>query len=200
MKRIVLYAVLYLLHTAFVNAQTMQAYSVDIATPGSFYALQKQPLWCWAACNQMVLNAVGIPETQEKQVLKLFGQLVNRGAGGNYELARMPLGGRYENEAGETVNVRVYISYGRFNDHLVIIDHLKKDIPLVMATKMHGRVCVGADYITDGRTCKITKVRLLDPAGPPEQVIEYTMQQFRDEGLIGFMTIDLQPDYTTITK
>ncbi|HEU4554043.1 MAG TPA: papain-like cysteine protease family protein [Chitinophaga sp.] len=191
MKRIVLCTMLLLQSAAAVYAQT-QAFSVDITAPRSFYTMQKQPEWCWAACNQMMLNAVGIPETQENQVVKLYGQLVNRGAGTNYELARMPLGGRYENEQGETVNVRVYISYGRFNDPDVIIDHLKKDIPLVMATKKHGRICVGADYVTDGSRSRITRVRLMDPAGPREQVVEYTMEQLTEAGLIGFMTIDLQ--------
>jgi len=190
MKRIVLYAAMLLLGTAAVYAQTPEAYSVDITAPGSFYAMQKQPAWCWAACNQMMLNAVGIRESQESQVIKLYGQLVNRGPGSNYELARMPLGGRYENTRGDTVDVRVYISYS-FNDPAVIIDHLKKEIPLVMATKERGRVCVGADYEADGGRLRITRVRLLDPAGPRQEVQEYTLQQLTAAGLIGFMTIDL---------
>ena len=68
------------------NAQS-HVYSIDIPNPTAFYCKQKQSNWCWAACNQMLLKAIDIDETQENQVLKFFKTLVNRGAGDNFELA-----------------------------------------------------------------------------------------------------------------
>ena len=76
-------------------SQNTQQYSVDIPNPKLFAVQQHQTNWCWAACNQMLLNAISINETQENQVLKLFGQVINEGAGQNYEKAKLALAGTY---------------------------------------------------------------------------------------------------------
>lgn len=113
----------------------------------------------------MLLNSIGVNETQENQVIKLFGQLVNQGAGPNYEKARLALGGNYTNSNGVTVTISPYVSYlqqGNTNDPVVIINHLENGIPIVMATQMHGRVCVGVDYLQNGQYIQITTLRLLD--------------------------------------
>ncbi len=172
-----------------------QEFSVDIPNASSFYAAQKQTCWCWAACNQMLLNAKDIDESQESQSTKVFGAVVNQGAGNNYELAKIGLGGAYENSAGTTVKIVPYVSYlyqRNANDPIVIINHLTNGIPLVMATSQHGRVCVGVDYIKNGSLYQITKLRLLDPGSGSSDPIEYTMQQFLQEGLIGFMTYNVR--------
>lgn len=171
-----------------------QQYSVDIPDASSFYVKQKMDNWCWAACNQMLLNAKGINESQEDQCRKVFGTVVNRGAGTNYELAKTGLAGTYENGRGNTVRIVPYVSYlsqRNSNDPIVIINHLNDGIPLVMATMRHGLVCVGVDYVKNGQYYQITKLRLLDPYYGSENIIEYTMQQFLQQGLIGFMTYDL---------
>lgn len=196
MKKLVLNFLLLAISSSFITAQNIQHLSVDIPNPTTFYATQKQTNWCWAACNQMLLNSQGIAESQEKQVIKLFGQLVNQGAGGDYERAKLALGGTYKDVNGKDVAVTPYISYlGTHNDDpAVIISHLQKGIPLVMATKQHGRVCVGIDYDTDGTSYQVTNLRLLNPF--TSSVIEtFTMQQFLNTypegGLTGFMTIDI---------
>ena len=98
----------------------------------------------------MLLKAQGIDESQPNQVIKLFGELVNQGAGDNYEMAMQVLGGEYVNSTGDTVQVVPYVSYlgQNYDDPIVIINHLEQGIPLVMATQSHGRVCVGVDYTT----------------------------------------------------
>jgi hypothetical protein len=177
------------LFSTFASAQQKSA---NITSPMSFYFSQKQTNWCWAACNQMLLNSIGVNETQENQVVKLFGQIVNQGAGPNYEKAKLALNGSYTNNSGVTVTITPYVSYlqqRNTNDPVVIIEHLENGIPIVMATQMHGRVCVGVDYIQNGQFIQITTLRLLDPARPGG-IITYTMQQFLAEGLIGFMTFD----------
>jgi hypothetical protein len=174
-------------------SQTFQSYSVDIPDPSSFYSSQTQSNWCWAACNQMVLLAKGITETQENQVEKLFGQLINHGAGTDYQLAKKALGGTYLNNGNE-VTITPYVSYlyeHNSDDAIVIINHLNNGIPVIMATTQHGRVCVGVDYISDGQSYQITKLRLLDPNPNSNGIEEFTMQYFVNIGLIGFMTYDL---------
>ena len=171
--------------SSFVIAQ-----SVDIPNTSSFYAYQKQSMWCWAACNQMLLNSQGINETQENQVVKLFGSLINQGAGDNYEKAKLALGGMYKNVNGNNVTVTPYVSYGNLNDHpAIIIKSLQDGIPLVMATRMHGRVCVGVDYIApNGVPTQITVLRLLNPASQ-NGIETKSIQEFNAEGLMGFMTL-----------
>jgi Papain-like cysteine protease AvrRpt2 len=146
----------------FAFAQLVQHSSVDIPNPSAFYAAQKRTNWCWAACNQMLLNAKGIPENQDHQVQKLFEEIINQGAGGNYESAKLALAGMYTDVNGNSVAVVPYISYlgTHANDPIVIINQLSYGIPLVMATSMHGRVCVGVDYDTIGTIYLITKMRL----------------------------------------
>ena len=176
-----------------VQSQTAEAFSVDIPNAESIYAAQKETNWCWAACNQMLLSAKDIDETQENQSVKLFGKVVNQGAGGNYELAKSALGGTYTRSSGSRVRVVPYVSYlsqRNSNDPVVIINHLNAGIPLVMATRQHGRVCVGVDYLKNGNYFQITKLRLLDPYAS-SSIIEYSMQQFLQEGLMGFMTYDI---------
>jgi len=177
-----------------VQSQTSEAFSVDIPNAESIYAAQKQTNWCWAACNQMLLSAKGIRITQENQSVKLFGRVVNQGAGTNYELAKGALGGTYTKSSGSSVRIVPYVSYlsqRNANDPLVIINHLNAGIPLVMATSQHGRVCVGVDYLKNGNYYQITKLRLLDPF-VSSSIIEYSMQQFLQEGLMGFMTYDVR--------
>lgn len=173
-----------------INAKAQQ-YSIDIPNYTNFYTTQRQTNWCWAACNQMLLNAIGVNEIQENQVKKIFGQLVNKGAGANYELAKVALAGTYTNSNGEKVTVTAYVSYlyqQNQNDPIVIINKLSKGIPLVMATQQHGRVCIGVDYIQNGQFYQITTLRLLNPLNP-NNVETKSMQQFLSEGLMGFMTI-----------
>jgi hypothetical protein len=172
-----------------------QEYSVDIPNTSSIYAAQKQSNWCWAACNQMLLSAQDIDESQENQSIKVFGTVINREAGDNYELAKVGLSGIYQDSSGNTVKIVPYVSYlykKNTNDPIVIINKLNDGIPLVMATTTHGRVCVGVDYIKNGSYYQITKLRLLDPNSDSSEIIEYTMQQFIIEGLIGFMTYKVQ--------
>ena len=182
---------LFLTHSGYAQTQL----SVDIPDPGSIYEAQTQSNWCWAACNVMLLRAKGISATQVDQAQKLFGTPVNQGAGPNYEKAKKALMGRYDDGANGDVMVVPYVSYlqdHRPNDPLVIIDHLNNGIPLVMATPMHGVVCVGVDYITNGQAYQITGLRLLDPDPASEGRIKYvTMTQFLQQGLIGFMTFDV---------
>jgi hypothetical protein len=178
----------------FPNCASAQQKTANIHNPMAFYCAQKQTNWCWAACNQMLLNSIGVNETQENQVLKLFGQLVNQGAGPNYERTKLALSGRYTNSSGKIVTVTPYVSYllqGNANDPVVIIDHIENGIPVVMATQMHGRVCVGVDYIQNGQYVQITTLRLLDPARRGG-IFTCTMQQFLAEGLIGFMTVNIE--------
>jgi hypothetical protein len=168
-----------------------QENSVDIPNTSSIYAAQKQSNWCWAACNQMLLSAQDIDESQENQCAKVFGKVINRGAENNYELAKIGLGGIYQNSNGNTVKIVPYVSYlyeKNANDPIVIINKLNDGIPIVMATTLHGRVCVGVDYIKNGSYYQITRLRLLDPNLDSSEIIEYTMQQFIRDGLIGFMT------------
>ena len=173
-----------------------QEYSVDIPNASSLYAKQKMENWCWAACNQMLLSAIDINESQENQSIKVFGSVVNRGAGINYELTKTGLGGIYQNSSGGEVKIVPYISYlsqRNSNDPVVIIKQLMDGVPLVMATAQHGRVCVGVDYIKNGSSFQITKLRLLDPSPfGSSAIIEYSMQQFLQEGLIGFMTYNVR--------
>ena len=172
-----------------------QNYSVDIPGALSLYAAQEQTSWCWAACNQILLNAAGIKESQSHQSVKVFGSVINKGAGSNYELARVGLSGTYTDASGNSVKIVPYISYlsqRNQNDPLVIIDQLNKGIPLVMATIQHGRVCIGVDYVKNGQYYQITQLRLLDPYQNSTAVVTYTMQQFLKEGLIGFMTYSKQ--------
>ena len=186
-----------ILFASFFFLQTYsQQYSVDIPGASSLYAKQKMDNWCWAACNQMLLSAKDINESQENQSTKVFGAVVNRGAGSNYELAKTGLGGTYQNSSGNTVRIVPYTSYlsqRNSNDPIVIINHLNDGVPLVMATVQHGRVCVGVDYVKNGQYYQITKLRLLDPSpNGSSNIIEYTMQQFLQEGLIGFMTYNVR--------
>jgi len=170
-----------------------QVQSVDIPSPGSFYAQQRQSNWCWAACNQMVLNAVGIGETQENQVVKLFGRLVDQGAGGNFQLAAQALAGTYSTTNGRSVTVQPYVSYlsrRNPNDVFIILDHIRNGIPLVMATTMHGRVCVGVDYVQSQQGVQITAFRLMDPA-QAGSIFTVTIQEWLQTGM-GFMTVNLQ--------
>ena len=191
MKRFFLLLVLAVFNFS-VSAQNYQHKSVDISYPLDFYVSQQQSFWCWAACNQMLLKAQGIDESQPNQVIKLFGELVNQGAGDNYEMAMQVLGGEYVNSTGDTVQVVPYVSYlgQNYDDPIVIINHLEQGIPLVMATQSHGRVCVGVDYTTNGEVYQITYLRLLDPANP-KGVITYSMQQLLSEGFMGIMTYDI---------
>ena len=188
--------ILILFASFFVLQTYSQEFSVDIPNASSIYAAQTQTSWCWAACNQMLLSAKDIDESQENQSTKVFGTVVNRGAGNNYELAKVGLGGTYQNSSGSTVRIVPYVSYlfqRNANDPIVIINHLSDGIPLVMATSQHGRVCVGVDYIQNGSHYQITKLRLLDPnPSGSSDPIEYTMQQFLQEGLIGFMTYNVR--------
>jgi hypothetical protein len=180
---------------SFILNAYSQNYSVDIPGASSLYAAQEQTLWCWAACNQMLLNAAGINESQSHQSVKVFGSVINKGAGSNFEQARIGLSGTYTDASGNSVKIVPYISYlsqRNPNDPLVIIDHLNKGIPLVMATVQHGRVCVGVDYVKNGQYYQITQLRLLDPFSNSTTVVTYTMQQFLQEGLIGFMTYSKQ--------
>lgn len=170
-----------------------QSYSINIANPKSIYAKQKKSNWCWAACNQMLLKSVGVSEAQEDQVEKLFGDQRNEGAGTTYKKAKTALAGDYTDENGDEVTVIPYVSYlkeSKSNDPKIIIGQLENDIPLIMATSQHGRVCIGVDYVKNGSFYKITRLRLLDPMRPGE-ILTYTMQQFINEGLIGFMTINV---------
>lgn len=174
-----------------------QEYSVDIPNASSLYAKQKMYNWCWAACNEMLLSAKDIDESQEHQSTKLFGGIVDRGAKSDYELAKTGLGGTYQNSSGNNITIVPYVSYlsqRNSNDPAFIINHLNEGIPLVMATVQHGRVCVGVDYVKNGTYYQITKLRLLDPCmeGCSSNIIEYTMQQFLQEGLIGFMTYSVR--------
>ena len=188
--------ILILFASFFVLQTYSQEFSVDIPNASSIYAAQTQTSWCWAACNQMLLSAKDIDESQENQSTKVFGTVVNRGAGNNYELAKVGLGGTYQNNSGSTVRIVPYVSYlyqRNANDPIVIINHLNDGIPLVMATAQHGRVCVGVDYIQNGSHYQITKLRLLDPnPSGSSDPIEYTMQQFLQEGLIGWMTYNVR--------
>jgi len=144
----------------------------------------------------MLLNSQNISESQENQVVKLFGQLINKGAGGDYELAKLALAGTYTTSSGTTVKIIPYISYlgTHTNDPVVIINKLKQGIPLVMATRMHGRICVGIDYDTDGYVYQVTRIRLLNPASS-ETVETISMLQLLDKrfegGLTGFMTFEI---------
>ena len=156
MKRFFLLLVLAVFNFS-VSAQNYQHKSVDISYPLDFYVSQQQSFWCWAACNQMLLKAQGIDESQPNQVIKLFGELVNQGAGDNYEMAMQVLGGEYVNSTGDTVQVVPYVSYlgQNYDDPIVIINHLEQGIPLVMATQSHGRVCVRCGlYNKRGRCIK----------------------------------------------
>ena len=187
-----------ILFASFFFLQTFsQQYSVDIPHASSLYAKQKMYNWCWAACNQMLLTAKDIDESQEHQSTKVFGGVVDRGAGSNYELAKTGLGGTYQNSSGNTVTIVPYISYlsqRNSNDPIVIINHLQDGIPIVMATIQHGRVCVGVDYVKNGNYYQITKIRVLDPCidGCSSKIIEYTMQGLLSQGLIGFMTYNVR--------
>lgn len=175
-------------------AQNWQYYSVDIPNGRSLACVQKQTAWCWAACNQMLLSAIGIQESQENQVTRLFGQLVNSGAGSNYERARSVLSGQY-NANGNIVTITPYVSYladHRADDPIVIINHLSNGIPVIMATVQHGRVCIGVDYATDGSNYQITKMRLIDPFPSKPRFVEIPIGQLVNQGLIGFMTYDAQ--------
>ena len=176
------------------HVYSQKEYSVDIPNSSSIYVPQTQTYWCWAACNTMLLKAKNIKVTQEDQVMKLFGRLVNQGAGPNYENAKLALDGTYSTYSGGSIIVRSYVSYLQSrnpSDPIIIINHLKNGIPLVMATTAHGRVCVGVDYITNGQQYQITKMRLLNPANGGD-IEEFTMAQFLQQGLIGFMTYDTQ--------
>jgi hypothetical protein len=187
--------ILFLAFFAFTGFRAAaQVYTIDIPAARSIYIAQKQPLWCWAACNQMLLRAKGISETQENQSRKVFGRIINQGAGPNFELSKTGLAGIFQTVGGERVRIYPYVSYlsqHNANDPVVIIDHLDAGIPLVMATKAHARVCTGVDYIKRGGYYQITRLRLLDPLSSPG-IVEYTMQQFLNEGLIGFMTYDIR--------
>ncbi len=169
------------------------AQSVDIPNASSFYCAQRMPNWCWAACNQMLLNSQDIPVTQEEQVVKLFGALVDRGAGATYNLAARALTGSYVDANGTPVQVTAYVSTGSPDDPADIVDYLARGVPLVMATRMHGRVCIGVDYLStpQGVPYQITVLRLLDPMDPSRIVVK-TIQQFNAEGLMGFMALDVQ--------
>lgn len=186
------YILLFLLLLYARTSTAQQFSSANIPYPESLYAMQEQSLWCWAACNQMLLKAVDIDESQQNQVVKLFGRLINQGAGPNYELARRALAGRYVDNSGKTVRIQPYVSYlsqSNPTDPVVIINHLNNGIPVLMATSMHGYVCVGVDYMHDGSNYQITTLRLLNPANA-SGIETVTIQQFLSAGLIGFMTFD----------
>lgn len=185
---------LLVMSSSIITAQNIQHLSVDIPNPTVFYANQKQTNWCWAACNQMLLNSQGIADSQENQVIKLFGQLVNKGAGDDYEKAKIALEGSYKKLDGTIVTITPYVSYGKPDDAAEIVKHLKDGIPIVMATKMHGRVCVGVNYTSsNGVPNQITVLRLLNPKNP--NVIEtksiQDIELQSEGGLTGFMTIDI---------
>lgn len=187
--------ILILFASFFVLQTYSQEYSVDIPNASALCTQQKMDNWCWAACNQMLLSAKDIDESQESQCTKVFGAVVNRGAGSNYELAKTGLGGTYKNSSGATLRIVPYVSYlsqRNSNDPVVIINHLNDGIPLVMATVQHGLVCVGVDYVKNGSYYQITKLRLLDPYYGSSTPVEYTMQQFLQQGLIGFMTYNVR--------
>jgi hypothetical protein len=183
--------ILFLFASFFVLQTYSQNYSIDIPNASLLYSQQKMDSWCWAACNQMLLSAKDIGESQENQCIKVFGSVINRGAGSNFELAKTGLGGTYINANGASVKIVPYVSYlsqRNSNDPLVIINHLNDGIPIIMATVQHGLVCVGVDYTKNGSFYQITKLRLLDPFYGSSIPVEYTMQQFLQQGLIGFMT------------
>jgi hypothetical protein len=173
-----------------------QNYSVDIPNATTLYTKQKKMFWCWAACNQMLLQASGIEDSQENQSIKLFGSIADQGAGSNYEAAKKALGGMYYKKDGTSISIVPYVSYlyqGNNNDPVVIINQLYNGIPLIMATIQHGYVCVGVDYVKNNSHFQITVLRLLDPSlYGSEATIEITMEQFLQEGLMGFMTYNIQ--------
>ncbi|WP_207433788.1 C39 family peptidase [Sabulibacter ruber] len=195
MKKPIFYFLLQLLAVVGVNAQAPSRYSVDIPNCSSFYVAQPQANWCWAACNEMLLKAIGIQETQQNQIIKLHGELVDKGAGTNYELAKASLAGTYHlSRTDDYISVEPYVSYlsqKNSNDSEIIIRQLSRGIPLVMATGVHGRVCVGADYVNTGGAIQLTKLRFLNPVHPGKME-EFTMQDLTSQGLIGFMTVNVQ--------
>jgi hypothetical protein len=183
------------------KAQFVQYGSANIPNPHSIFHPQERPEWCWAACNQMLLHAVGILQTQAEQATKrqrMFGGTINQGAGGDYSQAAPCLEGHYVNATGQQVTVVPYISYlqqHNQSDAMVIIESLRHGIPVVMATTQHGRVCIGVDYATDGMMIQITTLRLLNPAHglwPVPELDSVSMGQLVQEGLFGFMTLEIR--------
>jgi hypothetical protein len=141
----------------------------------------------------MLLDAIGIDQTQEEQVEKLFGKIINQGAGGDFSLASQALKGSYLKRDGKKIYVYPYFSYcsrPNPNDFNVIVNHLERGIPLVMATIHHGRLCVGIDIIMSGSQRQIVNFRMLDPAiGAGSQILDMSIQEWKQQGM-GFMTID----------
>ncbi|MFD2943322.1 papain-like cysteine protease family protein [Flavobacterium notoginsengisoli] len=173
-----------------------QTYSVDIPNAQYLYAKQKECNCCWAACNQMLLKAFDINESQENQSMKVFGSVVNQGAGPTYELAKVGLRGTYSTNSGESIAIIPYVSYlsqMNNNDPWIIIDQLSDGIPLVMATRAHGVVCVGVDYVKNNSNLQITALRLLDPRPDGSSVIiQKSINALLQEGLMGFMTCNVR--------
>lgn len=60
-----------------------------------------------------------------------------------------------------------------------------------MATKRHGRVCVGVDYTINGNFYQIVTLRFLN-LYTSNRIETYSMDVLlkMENGLIGFMTID----------
>jgi hypothetical protein len=191
----------------FQGCEMLQPYpnqSVDIPNPERFFATQQSDEWCWAACNQMLLNSANITVTQNSQAKKrtdIFGGDLSDGAGPDFSQAEQCLGGSYTKSDGQTVTITPVVSYIRDRDGSdpdVIIDHLQNGIPIVMVTTWpsHGRVCVGVDYVESQYGKQITCMRFLDPGHGRypgiQELYPESMNQFLSKGGIGFMTFDIQ--------
>jgi hypothetical protein len=178
-----------------VHAQAM-AVRTMIPKSEALFAPQETRSWCWAACNQMMLSAAGVRESQTNQANKrvaLFGGLLDQGAGTDYRQAMPCLSGKYTKVDGTTVSISARVSYLKDRnptDPIVILNALKRGWPVVMATAAHGRVCVGVDYVTDGISYQITQLYLLDPADREGKVRTMAMSRYLEEGGFGFMTFE----------
>ena len=178
------------------TGQIIRADAIEIPSRGSFAVGQTDPNWGWAACNQMLLNSIGVPDTQEDQVEKLFGDKVSKDCGPGFDAEAKTLQGQYTNTSGESDVTPIVLDAAKGPvDASVLIDALKAGRPFVVATKDHRWVCYGASYTGTGSATKITTLKLIDPQNGTDAktplYLEKNLDDLTKAGLIGFLAFKI---------
>ncbi len=132
---------------------------------------QRTPVWCWAACIQMVLNYYQIDITQEDVARRTFGRdwYGNPPAiGGSASVISQNLNNWNVDRRGQNYVVRSSVFRGS-PDAGTIIEHLSQGKPIILgygpnADSGHVVVVTAVSYFYDQfRNPQITSVIVRDP-------------------------------------
>lgn len=144
-----------------------------------FAARQKQPLWCWAACIQMLIGFRNVFATQEEIVARVFGWPVNGSANAGMIL-RALRGVAFDTEGGP-----VMIEAICADDLSDIFVDLKQGEPVMVGVKMpggtgHALVATAMTYTIDDIGAIVPlSVILRDPSPFDRSPIEWSWAEFQ---------------------